>query len=244
MLHPKRKMSQPNFFTAGSPFLQHPLLTAVRTTQEIDFVLEMVTPPAGGRILDVGCGFGRHSIELAQRGFAVTAIDPSAAMIAAARQRADEVDVDITFQQVAAESFVGEDKFDLALCLFTTLGQVSETGENSQLIERVYAALRPNGAFVVEVPQRETAVRQLKPSDQFGSTAVTRQFDVDNNVVTERFVVGETAEFLLQYRLFSREELVGLVERVGFEITAVYEDCAGNVLTDDSDNMLFFLERP
>ncbi|VAW34300.1 hypothetical protein MNBD_CHLOROFLEXI01-407, partial [hydrothermal vent metagenome] len=86
-----------NFFTEGSPFLNHPLLTAVRTAQEVDFIEDQFKLPTGAHILDVGCGFGRHSIELARRGFAVTGIDPAAAMIAAAQKRAAETAVSIDF---------------------------------------------------------------------------------------------------------------------------------------------------
>ena len=245
MLHLKRKMNRPNFFAAGSPFLVHPLLTAVRTTQEIDFILETVTLPAGGRILDVGCGFGRHSVELAKRGFVVTGIDPSAAMISAARQRADEAGVRPNFEQIAAESFVSDSKFDLALCLFTTVGQISATGENSQLVERVYAILQPSGFFVVEVPQRETAVRQLKPSDKFGEgeryTAVVRQYDPASKIVTETFNLvapEQTQTYWLQYRLFSQGELVTLLDGAGFTAIEMFSDYAGSPLTSDSPTMI------
>lgn len=69
-----------NFFEDGSPFLAHPLLTAARTAAEVDFIAAELALAAGARLLDVGCGFGRHSIELARRGYAVTGIDPSASL--------------------------------------------------------------------------------------------------------------------------------------------------------------------
>ena len=65
-----------NFFDDGSPYLGHPLLTAERTATEIDEV-ERLTGSVSGRVLDIGCGFGRHSIELASRFADVTGIDPS-----------------------------------------------------------------------------------------------------------------------------------------------------------------------
>ncbi len=245
MHHPKNNMNQPNFFETGSPFLQHPLLTDERTRQEVDFILEKVPVPENGRILDVGCGFGRHSIEFAQRGFVVTGIDPAEAMIAAAKQRASEANVDVDFQQIAAELFVAEDAFATAVCLFTTLGQISAAGDNLGLIERVYTSLKDGGYFVVEVPQRETAVAQLKPSDQFGAgeryTAVTRQYDAAKQMVTETFNLvspEKTQTYLLQYRLLSREELVRLLENAGFLVAAMFANYAGEPLTNDSPTMV------
>ena len=65
------------FFSDGSPYLSHPLLTAERTAAEVDEI-ERLVGSVSGRVLDVGCGFGRHSIELASRNADVTGIDPSA----------------------------------------------------------------------------------------------------------------------------------------------------------------------
>jgi SAM-dependent methyltransferase len=241
-------MQKPNFFDDNSPFLSHPLLTAARTMQEVNFLLSQLDLPAGAHILDVGCGFGRHSIELAQRGFDVLGLDPAAAMIAAANQRARQAGVAVQFAQMGGQAFslklLRLRPFQAAICLFTTLGQMSEDGkDNIGLLPKVYEALQPGGQFVIEVPQRATAVHTLRPGDQFGETAVTRHFNPHDNTITEHFTVGQTEEFLLRYRLFSREELVGLVEDVGFGVTAVLADYAGGELTADSPNMLLFLKR-
>lgn len=238
-------MSQPNFFDPGSPYLQHPLLTDERTTAEIDFILSQFALPEGARILDVGCGFGRHSIALARRGFAVTGLDPSAAMIAAARKRARETAVSAAFQQIPAEQFSTAVPFDAAVCLFTTLGQISAVDDNRGLLHAVYRALKPGGQIVVEVPQRETAVAQLKPSDKFGSeeryTAVARQYESGTNIVSEEFLVvtpEQSQTFLLRYRLFSFSELASLLTDAGFSITAAFGDYAGMPLAANSPIML------
>ncbi|MCP4423077.1 MAG: methyltransferase domain-containing protein [Chloroflexi bacterium] len=238
-------MSQPNFFDSGSPYLQHPLLTDERTTTEIDFILSRLALSAGARILDVGCGFGRHSVELARRGFAVTGADPSAAMIAAARERARETAVSITFQQIPAEQYVAAKPFDAAICLFTTLGQITDKEDNRSFLTAVYDALKPGGSLVVEVPQRETAVAQLKPSEKFGDgeryTAVAKQYDSSTKIVNEEFLVvapEQSRTYLLRYRLFSFSELSSLMADAGFAITVAFGDYAGTSLTEDSPSML------
>ncbi|VAW31010.1 hypothetical protein MNBD_CHLOROFLEXI01-971 [hydrothermal vent metagenome] len=234
-----------NFFAEGSPFLNHPLLTAVRTTQEVDFIEEQFNLSTSARILDVGCGFGRHSIELARRGFAVTGIDPAAAMIAAAQKRAAETAVSVDFRQISGEKFTSDAPFDAAICLFTSLGQIGANGDNSELVERVYEALKPSGLFMVEVPQRETAVSQLRPSDKFGEgerfTAVTRQYNPTNQNVTETFrlVAPEgTRSYILRYRLYSLAELQALFTQAGFTIQATYADTSGTALTTSHPTMI------
>lgn len=238
-------MNQLNFFSDNSPFLKHPLLTPERTAQEVDFVLAQLNMQPGARILDVGCGFGRHSVELARRGYQVVGIDPAAAMIKAARTRAREAGVDVDFRQVGGESFVAERPFDAAVCLFTTLGQISETGENSGLVTRVYQGLRPGGRFMVEVPQRETAVRQLKRSERLGGgeryAIVTRQFDAGDNTISELFEIvspEDRRRYLLRYRLYSVAELTHLLQQAGFTVAASFAGYEGRPLQPDSPTML------
>ena len=237
-------MSHPNFFSADSPYLNHPLLTPERTVKEMDFVLSQVNLSPGARVLDVGCGPGRHSIELARRGYDVVGIEPSAAMIQAAKVRATEASVAPTFRQVCGESFVASDEFDLAICLFTTLGQISKEGENCELVKRTHEALRPGGFFVVETRQRAPTVQHLQTEERFGGeryTDVSRLYDAVTQTVTEVFEVvspESTQRYLLRYRLYNRTELAGLLKEAGFTIVASFGDYDGNPLIPDSAMML------
>jgi 2-polyprenyl-3-methyl-5-hydroxy-6-metoxy-1,4-benzoquinol methylase len=242
---------EPNFFEARSPFFDHPLLTAARTDSELDFILSELQLSAGARLLDVGCGFGRHSLALAHRGFAVTGIDPSSAMIHAARERASAAGVQIDYRQLRGEELVTDENFDAAICLFSTLGQITSAGENSSLISSVFAALKPGGHFVVEVPQRETATRELIPTEDIGggdsNTHIVRKFNPADNTLSEIFT-RQTPEgkqdFLLRYRLFSQAELATQLEEIGFIIQAVYGGYELAPLAANSAVMVFFAVKP
>jgi len=237
-------MQSNNFFEDVSPFLNHPLLTAGRTAVEVDFIESQFDLPTNGRLqngrlLDIGCGFGRHSIELGRRGYAVTGIDPSAAMITAAQKRADAANVTAHFQQARGEQFTSAAQFDGAICLFTSLGQMGPDGDNSGLVQRVYDALDVDGLFMIEVLQRETAVSQLRPSDKFGDgeryTAVTRHYSPTDQTITETFTLvtpQDTRTYTLCYQLYSRPELQTLLTAAGFTIQATFSDYTGSPLTD------------
>ena len=243
-------MPNPNFFSENSPFLQHPLLTPERTAREIEFVIAHLGLSSGERVLDVGCGFGRHSIELAKRGYAVTGIDPAAAMIEAAQMRAAEAGVNVTFEQTPAETFTTDQPFEAAICLFTTLGQVSisagnEQTDNIELVAQVYSLLKSGGKLLIEVSQREPTVQNLKPTDRFGTddayTDITRRFNAVDNTLTETFTLvspANTQHFLLRYRLFSLAELTTLTAQTGFKAEATYCNYHAAPLQPDSPTML------
>lgn len=242
--------SAPNFFEEGSPFLHHPLLTVERTGQEVDFIERKLNIKPGARILDVGCGFGRHSIELARRGYEITGIDPSAALIAEAKLRAAKAGTSVDFQRARGEQFSSIQDYDAAICLFTSLGQISDCDDNSGLIERVFAILKPGRQFVVEVPQRATAVSQLKMKEQFGeggnATIVSRYYDANRHVVSEEFrVVKNNSEktYVLKYRLFDRSELETRIVKAGFLNLAAYGDYEGTSLNDEHAIMLLVAEK-
>jgi 2-polyprenyl-3-methyl-5-hydroxy-6-metoxy-1,4-benzoquinol methylase len=208
------------FFNEGSPWLSHPLLTDERTQAEIDLVLGWC--PDATSALDLGCGFGRHSIELARRGLSVRAVDASDVMIAEARSQAGAASVDIDFAVGRAESLGTGAPVDLALLLFTTLGQDPMDGTDpitasAQMLAAAHANLRPGGLLVVEVPERSRLADSLVASEQLGPTSVTRSLDPATGRVTEQFV-GPHHTHDLGYVVFSTAELADLVRSAGFDV--------------------------
>ena len=234
-----------NFFDQGSPYLQHPLLTPERTTKEIDSILSVVDLETGDRILDIGCGAGRHSIELARRGFDVLGIDPSAAMIASAIERADGEKVKPKFLQMKGEDIAWFEEFDAAICLFTTLGQVDEREDNQRLLFSGAQSLRPGGHFILEIPQREWLENNLKRSERLGGgetyTYVERSYSAEQEQVTEVFArvsPKEKRTFILRYRLFDQEEIQKLLEKAGLADITFYGGYEKTPLVSDSPTMV------
>ncbi len=80
------------FFDAYAPqYMQESFTTD--TVREVDFIVEELALPIGSRILDMGCGTGRHSVELARRGYRIVGVDLSAGMLAEARKAAEAATV-------------------------------------------------------------------------------------------------------------------------------------------------------
>ncbi len=214
-----------NFFGPGSPYLRHPLLTTNRSAREVDRVLSWCpTPPHD--VIDLGCGFGRHCIEFARRGLATTGVDPSVTLLDEARQRAVTAELEIEFVESGGEAFVRPDSFDLAIAMFTTLGQVASADADPQIaatLSNLHTSLRPGGTLVIEVPERDRAVANLVEYEQLGPTEVTRSFDPETRVLSERFETP-TGTYDLAYVLLSKEELTAELQTAGFVVEAVHDE--------------------
>jgi ubiquinone biosynthesis O-methyltransferase len=119
---------------------------AITERLESQLILELVGDVGGRRVLDVGCGDGELALELTKRGAVVTGIDASAAMIDAAKRRATQHNVDITFQVGTAEQLpFSAERFDVVTAI-TILCFVDDAAPVFREIARV---LRPGGRLVI-----------------------------------------------------------------------------------------------
>jgi SAM-dependent methyltransferase len=101
-------------------------------------------------IVDLGCGTGGHSLLLAQRGYTMTAVDRSMAMLQAARAKADRAGVTVDFRQVDVGRLEWREAFDAAIAMFAVVGYQSGDGELEAMLAGVFRCLRPGGVFVFD----------------------------------------------------------------------------------------------
>ena len=152
------------------------------TSQETDFVVEELDLPIGSSILDIGCGTGRHSIELAKRGYSVTGIDISEKMLDIARAKAAEEKVKIDWIIDDARGFKSKKKFDGAISFSGGAFGVSEpTADAIQsdltLIRSIYSNLNNQAKLIVQVINAASILRQVTDQE-----ITSGEFDFQNMV--------------------------------------------------------------
>jgi len=119
------------------------------TVGEVDFIEREIDFKRSSRILDIGCGTGRHVIELARRGYSATGVDLSESMLARARQKAQQVGVEVEFIQADARMLPFINKFDLALMLCEGAFPLMETDEmNYMILQSAANSLRKKGKLI------------------------------------------------------------------------------------------------
>jgi len=119
------------------------------TVAECDFIENEIQHDKSLKILDVGCGTGRHAIELTKRGYTVTGIDLSKAQLDRARQKAAHLNLSIDFQEQDARKLSFTNEFDIAIMLCEGGFALMETDEmNYAILESVTKALKDNCKFI------------------------------------------------------------------------------------------------
>jgi 2-polyprenyl-3-methyl-5-hydroxy-6-metoxy-1,4-benzoquinol methylase len=121
------------------------------TEDEVNWMVEEYLTNPEMKILDVGCGTGRHAINLATKGYKnITGIDLSPSLIRAARGVAKEKNVSIDFRVCDARELPFENEFDAALCLCEgAFGLLENDAENYKVLRAVHKALKKHGIFIL-----------------------------------------------------------------------------------------------
>jgi len=212
------------------------------TVQEIDFIIEVLGLRPGMRVLDVGCGPGRHSLELSRRGFDMTGVDLSPEFISLAREAADSESLEIDFQVLDVRELAFEEEFDAVICLcqggFGLLGG----DDDADVFRRLSRASKRGGRVAVSAFSSYFALHHLESGEEFDP-----RVGVLHEVSTLRNNDGAEAPFDLWTTCFTSRELLLLGDVAGLSNAATYGvtpgDYAARVPALDRPEILFVASR-
>jgi ubiquinone/menaquinone biosynthesis C-methylase UbiE len=182
----------------------------------------------GAAILDCPCGFGRHSLVLAQAGYRVTGADRSQVLLDEAQRRAGGIELELVqadYRQLPFE----DDSFDAVLNLFTALCYVGKEGD-AQALAEFRRVLRTGGRLVVETMHRDRLARIFSPRTwdrvPTGYVLEERNFDQAEALMRASFIYirssGEQFEYPYTIRCYTPSELVEMARAAGFESVECY----------------------
>ncbi|MDR1901814.1 MAG: class I SAM-dependent methyltransferase [Treponema sp.] len=183
----------------------------------------------GPRILDLCCGIGRISLELARRGFAVTGVDITKNFLETACDDRDYEKLNIEFILEDARSFKRPLFFDTAINLYISFGYFENPEDDFLVLRNVYESLKPGGAFIIETLGKEIAVRDFTEGEWFeraGYTVLTEYQAVDSwSALRNRWILikdGKRIERTFTQRLYAASELRALLLKAGFALVELY----------------------
>jgi SAM-dependent methyltransferase len=187
-------------------------------------------PAEPPRVLDLCCGFGRISLELARRGFAVTGVDITETYLDAAREDAAYEKLDIEFIQEDMRTFRRPAFFDLAVNLYISFGYFENSADDLVVLKNVRDSLKSGAPFIIETLGKETAARDFVEAEWFeraGLTVLTSYAPVDSwTRLRNRWIIidgeGRRREKVFTQRLYAASELRALLLEAGFSSVELY----------------------
>jgi SAM-dependent methyltransferase len=229
-----------DYFGADFFALHVDLFPEELSRREVAGILELMELPVGARILDVPCGWGRHSVLLAQQGYDVVGADLSFDLLARATKGPRYAAADVRLQPFADQSF------DAVINVFTSLGLFLDDAEDLAALREAHRLLKPGGRFLLESMHRDDVIADYAERDRWmlpdgTEVRVRRRFDPIHGISHERLQwrQGE-AKGRKQHalRLRTATEIAALLEQAGFDDVAYYGDWDGRPFTHRDSSLI------
>ena len=205
--------------------------------EEVGQLLELTGVAPGSAVLDLCCGSGRHSIELARRGMNVTAVDRTQRYLDHAAEKARAEGLEVEFIRSDMREFSRPGAFDLVINMLTSFGYFRDPNDDALVVRNMSGSLNPGGRFLIQTIGKEILARIFQPNDwdeEEDGVLFLRQRRVmqDWGWMDNRWIVIDGAdrfEFNVSHRLFSAVELKALVAGHGFSRAEAYGGTDGSV---------------
>jgi SAM-dependent methyltransferase len=230
-----------------------PFMTADQTLREVAFIKDALSPPADGHVLDVACGYGRHAIELSQRGLRVTGLDLSLPLLIRAADESQRRALSVNFVHADMREMAFDGQFDGAYCVLSSFGYFDED-TNLKVATSICRALKPGGRFLLDTLNRDYIVADLPTRVWWEGDGCVVLEEVDFNFHTSRVIIrrsvvfqdGRQMEQDISIRAYSLHELGKMLRQAGFRVLDVSGSLAtkGNFFGATSRNIIMVCERP
>lgn len=209
----------------------HPEDDPTRRTQaavksQIDGLERFLALEPRSRILDLGCGSGRHTLELARRGHRVLGVDPDERALAEARAAAKGERLNVHFVKTDLRLITYRGEFDAIVSLDSSFGQLPADRDDLRCLEAARKGLKPGGRLLVDTLNREWLMRHFEPNywepgeEGKGAVVLDRiSFDFEKGRLDNRRTIvgpdGKRTPSFISLRVYALTEVKAQIERAG-----------------------------
>jgi SAM-dependent methyltransferase len=212
----------PNTYSSMWFRLFMPLQTDESTEKDVAFLARQLPLPHYGRLLDLCCGYGRHALRMAERGYQVTGLDRDKEAIAEAERRARAANQQVTYL-VGDMREIAElpGPFDAVINMWQSLAYFDEAS-NAELVRQIANTLTPGGRFIVDIYnrayfERNQGQRRQEVDGIIVETDGYMQGNRWHSELTYRDVQGSVVGHdHMEWQMFTPDEFVALASACGF----------------------------
>ncbi|MHC4572322.1 MAG: class I SAM-dependent methyltransferase [Planctomycetota bacterium] len=203
--------------------------------QEVEQLVRLLHLQPGSSICDMCCGVGRHSLELARRGFKVAGVDRTTSYLQEAKKKADAEGLDVQFINEDVRDFCRPDSFDAVLNLYTSFGYFEKRADEKAALENIYNSLKSGGKLVIELVGKEVLARIFQERDWREEDGIIlleeRKIGENWDFIESRWIlIKDSKRFECKFypRLYSATELCALLISCGFKQVETYGGVDGS----------------
>ena len=207
------------------------------------------------RVLDLGCGSGRRTIELARRGHRVLGVDPDERALAVARASAKGEKLHTHFMKADVRAIPYRAEIDAVVSLDGAFGQLPNDRDDLRCLEAARKALKPRGLLLIDTLNKEWLMRHFEPNyweqGEEGEGAVVLDqisFDFERGRLDNRRVIvdadGKRTPSFVSIRVYTLTELKAQLERAGLVYRQSWGGFDGSAYAMESPRVIVLAERP
>jgi len=253
-LPPSDWFSNPDYWEANRSFIwsEKRLEMSEAAAANIAKLLEM---SPGDSILDLACGFGRHSLALAKLGYSVTGIDLNSGFIREASEKSLEMKLDARFICADMRDYIEPDAFGNIIIMYNSFGYFQDPLDDRKVIRNCFQSLKPGGRLLLQDVTREYIVA-------FRSSGQSRYWheEIDGTIrleeatsnddctwSTTRWILirgSERKEYSYGMRIYSSSEYCDLLTSAGFVNPETYGGISGQPFHKEKDNLVLLARKP
>jgi len=213
---------------------------------EVKQLLDLVSIPHHSKILDLGCGVGRHAIELSLLGFDVYGLDQSRYLLQKAKEAALKKQANVSWVHNDMRNLSFKSQFETVMSLWTSFGYFEAPEDNTKVLDNVFLSLKNGGKFIMELITLEAFERNREPVREFNmgeytliETSLYKAGSRKNRFTWTLLKNGKVqATETVSHWLYSSDELVNSLKSSGFKKVKTYGSLSGAKYDDDSHSLV------
>ena len=220
-----------------------------------DFIEKIVKKEYNGRpelVLDLGCGTGKMTLELARRGYDMTGVDCSPEMLNIARENSDREGLDVLWLCQDMTEFELYGTVDVCVCCLDTLNHLTEPSELEKCLSLVHNYVVPNGLFIFDINgkfkfENIYSDRSYVMEEEGGVCIWQNDYDEETRLCDFYITLFKERENALYERyddmqterMYTVKEMKNSLEKCGFQTLGVYSNFDFNEGTDECQRIYF-----
>lgn len=234
-------------YTKNYLYIYKNVISKQQTTKEVDFLINKLCLSKVDRILDLACGLGRHSIELAKRGFDLTGIDHDETLLEDARKTTRKKVCKVQYYKKDINVFIESNGFHKIFLLYAYF----DLTKFIKILENIYNTLKQDGLFCFDIPNKTYFLKKNKDPQGYDNenkfTQINKNYpNIIHNVIRKY----DTASLLFEDSLYeiitvmyNIDEMLRVLGNVGFKKIEAYSNWNFTPYSESSSRIIFIAKK-